>query len=75
MIKVESNMLILDTSFSKQDAEAINHFVEIARVAERERIIKLLEARTNGSGSVLDETGNSIADLSDLIALIEGENK
>ena len=43
--------------------------------AERERIIKLLEARTNGSGSVLDETGNSIADLSDLIALIKGENK
>jgi hypothetical protein len=42
---------------------------------ERERIIKLLEARTNGSGSVLDETGNSIADLSDLIALIKGENK
>jgi hypothetical protein len=36
-------MLILDTSFSKQDAEAINHFVEIARVAERDRIIKLLE--------------------------------
>jgi hypothetical protein len=41
--------------------------------AERERIIKLLEARTNGSGSVLDETGNSIADLSDLITLIKGE--
>jgi hypothetical protein len=45
MIKVESNMLILDTSFSKQDAEAINHFVEIARVAERERILKLLESQ------------------------------
>jgi hypothetical protein len=45
------------------------------RLFERERIIKLLEARTNGSGSVLDETGNSIADLSDLIALIKGENK
>ena len=35
---------------------------------EQERIIKLLEERTNDSGSVLDETGNSIADLSDLIA-------
>ena len=45
------------------------------RLFERERIIKLLEARTNGSGSVLDETGNSIADLSDLIALIKGESK
>lgn len=41
--------------------------------AERERIIKLLENRTNDSGSVLDETGNSIADLSDLIELIKGE--
>jgi hypothetical protein len=40
---------------------------------EQERIIKLLEERTEGSGSVLDETGNSIADLSDLIALIKAE--
>jgi hypothetical protein len=40
---------------------------------EQERIIKLLEERTNDSGSVLDETGNSIADLSDLIALIKAE--
>ena len=42
---------------------------------ERERIIKLLEERTDDSGSVLDETGNSIADLSDLIELIKGETK
>jgi hypothetical protein len=42
---------------------------------ENERIIKLLEERTNDSGSVLDETGNSIADLSDLIELIKGETK
>jgi hypothetical protein len=40
-----------------------------------ERIIKLLENRTNDSGSVLDETGNSIADISDLIELIKGETK
>jgi hypothetical protein len=40
---------------------------------ERKRIIKLLEERTDDSGSVLDETGNSIADLSDLIELIKGE--
>jgi len=40
---------------------------------ERERIIKLLEERTDDSGSVLDETGNSIADLSDLVELIKGE--
>jgi hypothetical protein len=42
---------------------------------ERSRIIKLLEGRTNDSGSVLDETGNSIADLSDLVELIKGETK
>jgi len=43
MIKVESDMLVLDSSFSKEDVLAINHFVEIARAQERERIIKLLQ--------------------------------
>ena len=43
MIKVESDMLVLDSSFSKEDVLAINHFVEIARTQERERIIKLLK--------------------------------
>jgi len=43
MIKVESDMLVLDSSFSKEDVLAINHFVEIARVQERERIVNLLE--------------------------------
>jgi len=47
--------------------------IEKGQRMERERIIKLLEERTNDSGSVLDETGNSIADLSDLIELIKGE--
>jgi hypothetical protein len=47
--------------------------IERGKVIERERIIKLLENRTDDSGSVLDETGNSIADLSDLIELIKGE--
>lgn len=46
--------------------------IEKGQKMERERIIKLLEDRTNDSGSVLDETGNSIADLSDLIELIKG---
>jgi hypothetical protein len=52
----------------------LNEYVDGMVQAERERIIKLLEGRTNDSGSVLDETGNSIADLSDLIALIKGSN-
>lgn len=70
MIKVESNMLILDTSFSKQDAEAINHFVEIARVAERDRIIKLLEHEMNHS-----QFPESPCVRCGVIALIKGENK
>jgi hypothetical protein len=43
MVKVESNMLVLDSSFSKEDAQAINEFVDIARTQERERILGLLE--------------------------------
>jgi hypothetical protein len=39
MVKVESNMLVLDAGFSRQDADAINHFVEIAKAQERERIV------------------------------------
>lgn len=49
--------------------------LERGKQIERERIVKLLEGRTNDSGSVLDETGNSIADLSDLVELIKGETK
>jgi hypothetical protein len=42
MVKVESDMLVLDSSFTKEDAQAINHFVDIAKAQERERIINLL---------------------------------
>jgi len=45
MIKVESDMLVLDSSFSKEDVLAINRFVEIARLQERERIVALLNDR------------------------------
>jgi hypothetical protein len=54
-------------------AEIILDVWDEAEAHTEERIIKLLEERTNDSGSVLDETGNSIADLSDLIELIKGE--
>ena len=71
MIKVESNMLVLDATFSKQDAEAINYFVEIARVAERERIIKLLESQL-----AEQKVGMFYADaIRASILIIEGENK
>jgi hypothetical protein len=62
MIKVESNMLVLDSAFTKEDVLAINHFVEIAKEQERERIIKLLE--------VWWETDQ---EPEELIALIKGE--
>jgi len=58
-----------------QDENEREWYANVGRIQERERIIKLLENRTDGSGSVLDETGNSIADLSDLIELIKGETK
>jgi hypothetical protein len=73
MIRLENGMLVLDYPITKEHAQVIKDFVQYIKEQEQERIIKLLEERTNDSGSVLDETGNSIADLSDLIALIKGE--
>lgn len=64
MIKVESNMLILDSSFSKDDASAINHFINIAKAEERERIIRLL-----------DDNWIEPMDWLSVKALIEGEQK
>ena len=43
MIKVEQDLLVLDSSFTKDDVLAINEFIEIAKAQEKERIIKLLE--------------------------------
>jgi hypothetical protein len=77
MIKVESNMLVLDATFSKQDAEAINYFVEIARIAERERIINLLKDNLEDiphEGLAFTKTPY-IAKVSSLIKLIEEESK
>jgi hypothetical protein len=45
MIKVEQDMLVLDSSFTKEDAQAINQFVEIAKRQERDRIVRLLESQ------------------------------
>ena len=45
MIKVESNMLVLDNSFSKEDVLAIDEFVQIAKQQERDRMINLIERR------------------------------
>jgi hypothetical protein len=62
MIKVENNMLVLDSAFTKEDVLAINHFVEIAKKQERERIIKLLE------DTLVDELYAAM-----VIAIIKGE--
>jgi hypothetical protein len=70
MIKVESNMLVLDNSFSKEDVLAIDEFVEIARKQERERIVKLLE-------NIYDYPQEWDYDnpIESLISIIKGENK
>ena len=57
MIKVESNMLVLDSTFSKEDAEAITYFVNIAKAEERKRIMDKLEFYSNQLGTY--NTGNS----------------
>lgn len=59
MIKVESNMLVLDNSFSKEDVLAIDEFVQIAKEQQRERIIKLIE--------VWWETDQELEELVDII--------
>jgi hypothetical protein len=75
MIKVESDMLVLDSSFSKEDALAINQFVEIAKKQERDRMINLIERRIcfdaleDADGRCLHHGGKCY----DLRQLIKGE--
>jgi hypothetical protein len=45
MIKVENDMLVLDSTFSKEDVEAIDEFVKINVDRERKRILDALEAQ------------------------------
>ncbi len=47
-IKVESDMLVLDNSFTTEDVWAINEYVKINVDKERERIIALIKEMTNG---------------------------
>jgi autonomous glycyl radical cofactor GrcA len=42
MIKVESDMLVLDSSFTKEDVLAINEFIEISKRQEREAIVDII---------------------------------
>ncbi len=42
MIKVENKMLVLDSTFTKEDVKAIDEFVKINIDKERERITRVL---------------------------------
>ena len=77
MIKVESNMLILDATLSKQDAAAINEFIDIAKKEEQERIIKLLDECLDWSYDIgiADKKSGCQIDVEQLIYLIKGEQK
>jgi hypothetical protein len=79
MIKVESDMLVLDSSFSKEDVLAINHFVEIAKRQEREYVISRIERRIcfdalEDPDGRCSNHGGKCYDLRELInVLIRGE--
>lgn len=71
MIKVENGMLVLDSTFTKDDVKAINDFVEIAKEQERERIVKVLEQHLIWSYDIgLGYKLGSQIDLYDLFELI-----
>ena len=62
MVKVESDMLVLDSTFTKEDVKAIDEFVKINVDKENERIVKLFQ-----------ESDSACAEWA--IALIQGVNK
>jgi predicted ATP-dependent Lon-type protease len=62
MIKLESNMLVLDSSFSKEDVKLINQFILQAEKRTEDRLVKLLE-----------DTDSACSDWA--IAVIKGETK
>lgn len=43
MIKVENNMLVLDSAFTKEDVLAINHFVKLAEDRVKTEFARLLD--------------------------------
>ena len=49
MIKVENDMLVLDSTFSKEDVQAIDEFVKINVDKERQRILDALEVEKTRS--------------------------
>jgi len=49
MIKVENDMLVLDSTFTKEDVQAIDEFVKINVDRERKRILDALEVEKTRS--------------------------
>lgn len=49
MIKVENDMLVLDSTFTKDDVKAIDEFVKINVDRERQRILDALEVEKTRS--------------------------
>jgi len=49
MIKVENDMLVLDSTFTKDDVKAIDEFVKINVDRERKRILDALEVEKTRS--------------------------
>ena len=49
MIKVENEMLVLDSTFTKEDVQAIDEFVKINMDRERKRILDALEVEKTRS--------------------------
>lgn len=70
MVKVESEMLVLDSSFTKEDVQAINHFVDIAKRQDREHILAIIDEFIENSD--YPEVVSSLQWLQDVI---KGENK
>jgi hypothetical protein len=74
MIKFESNTLVLNSIFSKEDVAEIDAFADYIRNAEQERIIKLLLETPEGRDAV-ELALHPSDEGSTLIALIKGDNK
>ena len=50
MIKVENDMLVLDSTFTKDDVKAIDEFVKINVDRERQRILDEIEKERKRTG-------------------------
>lgn len=66
MIKYEHNTLVLDSSHTKQDQEAVNKFVEQIARQERERVL----AELNNLEQRLDQTRTPVFDHKNMFDMV-----